>query len=139
MRNILRAVLVATLAVAAAGCTTTGGGISLSSLVTPIKNPVGGQQLAAVEATYGVALSGAINYRRLGICPPGTVETLANPCARRPVLLTMQAADLKAQSAIKSLRAYVAAHPTTVVPISVLGDAQKAVASFQAAVPAGAK
>ena len=61
-------------------------------------------RLYFMENTYGVALAQAVAYRNLGICPTGTVATLAKPCASRSIVLKLQAADKAAQSALSVAR-----------------------------------
>jgi len=118
-------------ALALAGCASDKsvlqGGTSLTATV---QNPVGRKELAVVENAYGLALVAAVNYRRLGICKTGTVESFGNPCARRDVVLQLQAADRKARSALIPARRFVRNNPT-LNAFSAIAAAQAAVADFQ--------
>lgn len=100
------------------------------SLTASVQNPVGRTQLAEVEAGYGVALSAAVTYRRLGICRRSQVATLAAPCAQRSVVVTLQQADRNARVAILRARRFVRDYPT-VSAVDVIAQARAVVDDFQ--------
>jgi hypothetical protein len=127
------------LALAVAGCSGDSvfrGGTSITASVT---TPVGKRELALVENTYAIAITTAIRYRDLGICKPGTVETLARPCARRDVLIVLQGYDRKAHAAIVTARNFIRDNPT-ISAVSAVNAARAAVSDFQTALSnSGAK
>lgn len=100
------------------------------SFTAPIQNPVGRQQLAAIESAYGVALVVAVNYRRLGLCPRGQTESVTNVCARRGVVLALQDADRKVRPARTAARNFVRDNPT-ISGASALDAFRAAVTDFQ--------
>lgn len=101
-----------------------------SSLTASIQNPVGLNELAAVEAAYQAALVAAVNYRRF--CYSDKIENLPSVCAkRREMVLTMQAAQKRVKPALVALR-YFVRNNDTVNAISALNYARQAVMDFQA-------
>lgn len=116
----MRKLLIALVALALAGCAT-------------IQNPLNITRLAQVESTYGIALSAANAYRTLyqvNRCKKGQLEAYNNVCARRSVVLQLQAADRKAKIALDAARAFVVNNPT-VDAGSLIAAAQLAVDAFQ--------
>ena len=103
---------------------------SLAACAT-ISNPVGTTQLAQIESAYGVALSVAVAYRNLPLCRTGTTPSVQNICAKRSVIVRLQAADRNAQGALVAARRFVRNNPT-ISAASAIGAAQAAVADFQA-------
>lgn len=57
----------ALVALSLGACTTTNIGSAVSAVTTGFQNPVGKQELATVEASYGAVLTAAVTYRRLCI------------------------------------------------------------------------
>ena len=86
--------------------------------------------MLGVESAYGIALSGERAYKSLPLCLTGATESVINPCARRSVIVRLQAADLKAISAIRSANTFIKKYPT-VDASNVIGAAQLAVGSLQ--------
>lgn len=128
MRRIL---VLVTLALALAGCADSrsvlvGG----SSITATVNNPVGRNELAALENAYGLVLSAAVAYRRLPLCRTGQVETFTNICARRAVVLQLQAYDRQARTALLTARRFVRNNPT-LSALSVLSAARSAIDDFR--------
>lgn len=90
----------------------------------------GRSRLAAIESSYGIALSVAVAYRNTRLCKKGEVATYINVCAYRAVILELQAADREAQRALVSARAFLRNNPT-VDAFQVLSIAQNSVIFFQ--------
>ena len=109
--------------------------LSLGACAT-IKNPITNSQLATIESSYGVVLSGAVAYRNRPRCTKTALESVSNICARRSIVLRMQAADRTAQVALGRARAFVTNNPTLDAS-SLLQAAQDAVSIF-AAIQTGA-
>lgn len=121
--------LVAAMALSLAGCATTGGALTLST-----SNPVKVNQLAAVEAGYGAALSVALKYKHLPLCKTGTNELSGALCARRSVIVKIQSANRVAHASVVTARNFVRQHPT-VDATAVISTAMDAVSQFRAAIP----
>ncbi len=109
--------------------------LSLGACAT-VKNPITSSQLATIESSYGVVLSGAVAYRNRPRCTKMALESVSNICARRSIVLRMQAADRTAQVALGRARAFVTNNPTLDAS-SLLQAAQDAVSIF-AAIQTGA-
>lgn len=125
---MIRALIVAAfLTLGLGGCQTTGTGVDFNQTYT---NPVGRNQLAAIESSYGLALTLAVNYRRLGLCPKASAGNLNGICARRDVVLKLQAADRKVRVAILAARKFVKNNPT-ISPASAIAAVQTAVNDFR--------
>ena len=90
----------------------------------------GRSRLAAIESSYGIALSVAVAYRRTRLCKKSEVATFTNICASRAVILELQAADREAQRALIAARIFVRNNPT-IDAFQVLGIAQNSVLFFQ--------
>lgn len=104
----------------------TGGG----SLLGTITNPLGINELAAVEGAYGVALTGAVSYRRYCYSAP-LAQLPKEVCGnRRAVVRKLQELDNKAYAAIVAARNFARDNPT-ISAFSVIGAARQAVADFQ--------
>lgn len=121
--------LAAVAALALAGCSGKSVLEGGTSVTAPIQNPVGKTELVAVESAYGVALAGAVNYRRY--CYSKPVQQLPSACKnRRTVVLKLQDADRKAHGAVVAARRFVRDNPT-ISAVSAIGAARAAVADFQ--------
>jgi len=84
-----------------------------ATLVTVgVANPITTQQIYNLEAAYGVALAGAVAYRERPRCTKTALESISNFCARRSIVVKLQAADRKAQFALNRLKIFVADNPT---------------------------
>jgi hypothetical protein len=94
-----------------------------------IQNPVSRNQLYGIEASYGLALSGAVAYRSLPLCQRDQSSTIYNVCAQRSVILQLQAADRKAQIAIDQANDFVKEYPT-LNAAEAIQIAAKAVTAF---------
>lgn len=102
--------------------------LSLGACATA-KNPIDNTQLATIESAYGVALSGAVAYRNRPRCTKTALESVSNLCARRSIVVRMQAADRSAQVALGRARIFVRDNPT-INAGSLIQAAQDAVAFF---------
>jgi hypothetical protein len=133
MKSLTRFCVIAALAATLAGCA--GAGVSVfqggTSITAPIQNPVGRDELATIWSAYGAAAAVAVNYRRLGICASGTVETLSRPCARRNVVAALREHSINARRALNIATRFVRDNPN-VSALIVLAEARRAVAEFQA-------
>jgi len=105
------------LTIALGGCSTVQG------LLNGEVNPIGTQSLAAVEASYGTALSVANGYKQA--CANGAIT---GSC--RTVVVTMQNADRYAYAQILVARNFVKNNPNIDATV-VISTAQAAVAAFQ--------
>ncbi len=94
-----------------------------------ITNPITANRLAAIESSYGIALSAAVAYRSQRLCKKDEIATIENICAYRSVILQLQAADLKAQAALRVARNYT--KDPTINAFDALNAAQTAVSVFQ--------
>lgn len=129
MRKLLAITLLALaplLGACAGGSVLQGG----TSLTERIDNPFGRKELLAVESAYRSALVLAVNYRRLGLCPPGVFESFERICARREVVLALQRADRHAKAALTRARSFVRNNPR-VNAFDVISEAQAAVSAFR--------
>lgn len=117
----MKRILALTLAVGLSGC---------AGLLKEVNNPIGRDQLYAVEAGYGLALSLAVGYRNLPLCAKNQAPTVYNICAKRSVIVQLQAADRKAQVALDRAKAFVDEYPT-INAVGVIQVAADAVAAFQ--------
>jgi len=126
-----RFIITMALAFAVAGCA--GGTTSVfqggSNPFVQVANPIKTADAAAVEAAYGTVLAAAVNYKRLPLCQKGKTE-LDGLCARRDVVLQLQAADRKAYAAIVALRNFRKNYPD-ISAVSALEAARNAVRDFQ--------
>ena len=95
-----------------------------------IKNPITADRLAAIESSYGIALSAAVAYRNTRLCKKNEQATLSNVCAYRSVILKLQAADRVAQRSLIDARKFIRENPT-LDAFSVINVAQQAVTTFQ--------
>lgn len=127
MRRLLGLLVTAFLITGCAGQSVLVGG---TSLTTPIQNPVGRQQLAQIEAAYGVVLTAAVTYRRLPLCKAGQPTSFTNVCSQRAIVLLLQSYDRKAQAALRVARNFVRNNPT-LNAFTVLDAAQTAVNDFR--------
>lgn len=129
MRN-LRIAIVLSLALFAAGCGSTSIFKGGSSLTATVENPAGKRELAVIYNTYLIAGKAYVRYRDLGICRTGQEATFFKPCAKRSVLLSLQAADRKAYAAMRAAGRFIRDNPT-LSAISVISAARVAVSDFQ--------
>lgn len=139
MRVLVLPVLLLTLALG--GCaaeqkSVLAGG---SSITATVANPVGPVDLYRAKNVYSATLKLAVSYREFCWSKP-YAALVADPITRpvcqdrRKVVRAMQAADTKANAAIKTAENFVRRNPT-LSAVSVVGAAWQAVTDFQAAVP----
>jgi hypothetical protein len=119
MRKLL---ILAAVGLSLGGCAT-GPKLNLNSSVSL-------NTIQSVEAAYGIALSGERAYKALPLCKTGTVATVTSPCAQRSVVVKLQAADLKAISAMEKANTFMKAYPT-VDATNVISAAATAVGDLQ--------
>lgn len=136
MRNLRIAAAIALVALSLGGCAGFGDKIKALSDISAlsVKNPVSAQNIASVESAYGIALAAAVaysdRYREGHRCTTTRLESASNLCARRSIVIKLQAADLKAQDAIAAAKAFIERNPT-VNAGSLIDAAQTAVAAFR--------
>lgn len=103
------------------------GGVSITAAV---QNPVGPNEMVAIESAYRAALVAAENYRRY--CYSAALASLPALCAkRRAVVTALQGANRKVRAAMVALRAFVR-NNDTVSAWSAIGAARQAILDFQA-------
>lgn len=95
------------------------------ALTTSYNNLLDKRSLANVESAYGITLTAAVTYRDL--CAKKIIARAT--CA--PVVAKLQAADRKAQVALKNLRSFVRNNPT-LDATSLLLSVKNAVDNFKA-------
>jgi hypothetical protein len=117
-----RLFLVAALGLTLGGCAALPS-VNLSSAVA--MNTVYG-----VENAYGVAIAAANTYKSLPLCQTGTVISFTNPCAKRSLIVRLQASAARARTAVNNMVAFQKAYPTVDVT-NVLSAAQAAVQHLQ--------
>ena len=100
------------------------------------RNPISTTTLYDIEGGYYTAQQVALIYMRLPLCPTGTSSTLAAPCGKRSIKLTIQATARKAQAAVITLRAFVKNNPT-LNSATQIAAALQALTDFQVAISQG--
>jgi hypothetical protein len=95
-----------------------------------LSNSVTLNTMLSVESAYGVALSGERAYKALPLCRTGVPVTVTNPCAKRSVIVNLQAADRKVISAIRQANTFIKTYPT-VDASNLISAASAAVSSLQ--------
>lgn len=114
--------MVGVMATALAGCWSTDVNTSVSR-----------NTLYAVTNSYGVLLSAAQSYKALPLCRTGTSPGITNICAKRSVIVRLQAADARVVKAISDADAFMTQYPT-IDATNVIAAAQSALTSFQSVV-----
>lgn len=94
-----------------------------------IKNPITNNTLGSMIDTLGIADSALIAYRGLPRCTTTHNFSLTNICHKRSVLITAQAYDRAANTAINKAVAFTKANPT-LDATSVISAAQSALDIF---------
>lgn len=129
------------LALAVSACTNGPNlGALLNIATSTVTNPVNAVDIYRVKNVYAASLELAKQYRTSCWSKP-YAAILADPVLgtvcknRRATVRAMQAAQLKAASAIDSAQTFVADNPT-LNAASVIAAAWSAVTAFQSAVPA---
>jgi hypothetical protein len=136
MRNLRIAAAAALIALSLGGCAGFSQKLAaITNIATlDIKNPVSQADIASVESAYGIALAAAVAYRERydagHRCTRTNLESPTNLCARRSVVVKLQAAELKAQDEIQRAKDFIARNPN-VNAGSLIDAAQTAVAAFR--------
>ena len=115
---------------ALAGCQTTLPTLNISNAVA--LNTVYG-----IENAYGIAVNAANAYKALPLCKTGTRPSAINICAKRSVIVNLQAAMRRARIAVNNLVAFQRAYPTLDIS-NFVAAAQTALADVQAVLASGA-
>jgi len=123
MRKLVAATAVVS-SLALAGCQTA----SLPSL--NLNTAVTLNTIYGIENAYGVAVNAANAYKALPLCRTGTVPGAANICAKRSVIVNLQAAMRKARLAVNNLVAFRKAYPSVDIT-DMLSAAQSALIGVQ--------
>lgn len=137
MRNLRIAAVAALFALSLGGCAGLGDKLGTMSTIATlsVKNPVSTTNIASVESAYGIALVAANAYAdryRDGFrCTTTSLESASNLCARRSIVLKLQAADRNAQVALNKAKAFIARNPTLNAG-ALIDAAQTAVSAFAA-------
>jgi hypothetical protein len=84
--------------------------------------------LQAAEGAYGTVLTAENVYKQLPLCHLD--NSVPPPCAKRSIIVRLQAADRQALSAVRSAIAFVNKYPT-VDPTNVIGAVNAALANIQ--------
>jgi len=113
-----------------AGCQTTLPTLNISNAVA--LNTVYG-----IENAYGIAVNAANAYKALPLCRTGTRPSATNICAKRSVIVNLQAAMRRARIAVNNLVAFQRAYPTLDIS-NFVAAAQTALADVQAVLASGA-
>jgi len=114
-----------------AGCQTTLPSFNLGTAVT--LNTVYG-----IENAYGVAVNAANAYKALPLCSTGSVPSANNVCAKRSVIVNLQAAMRRAQIAVNNAVMFQKTYPTVDVT-NVIGAARSALLDVQQILASGAQ
>jgi hypothetical protein len=131
MRKLMACAALA-LGLVLAGCQTAAlPSINLANAVT--LNTIYG-----IENAYGVAVSAANAYRALPLCRTGTVPSATNICARRSVIVRLQAAMARARLAVNRMVAFAKTYPGIDVT-NVVGAARAALIDVQDILAEGAQ
>ena len=109
--------------------------LSLSgcALFQSMSNPINTTTLYDLEAGYYTAQQIALAYKALPLCQTGTQPSVSNICAKRSVIVVIQANARKAQAALAALRDFVKNNPT-LNAASLISATQLAIAGFESAV-----
>ncbi len=91
-----------------------------------------------IYGIYGIAASAANAYKALPLCRTGTVPSAANICARRSVIVRLQAAMVRARLAVNRMVAFAKAYPSVDIT-NVAGAAQVALSDVQQILAEGAQ
>ncbi len=122
-------VILALTGMALAGCQTTLPSLNIS-------NSVALNTVYGVENAYGVALAAANAYKALPLCKTGTTPSPSNICAKRSVIVNLQAAILKAKIAVNNAVVFQRDYPTVDIT-NVISAAQTALLSVQQILASG--
>jgi uncharacterized lipoprotein YajG len=125
----LYAALVIVCGLALAGCQTTLPSLNISNAVA--LNTVYG-----IENAYGIAVNAANAYKALPLCKTGTRPSATNICAKRSVIVNLQAAMARARIAVNNLVAFQRAYPALDIT-NFVAAAQTALADVQAVLASG--
>ena len=115
-----------------AGCQTA----ALPSL--NLANAVTLNTIYGIENAYGVAVSAANAYKALPLCRTGTAPSSTNICARRSVIVRLQAAMARARLAVNRMVTFARTYPGIDVT-NVVGAARTALIDVQDILAEGAQ
>jgi hypothetical protein len=104
--------------------------LALTGCLATVQNPINYNDMAVVYSAYGTVLAVANAYRSLPLCRTGMPPTMTNICARRSVVVQLQAADRRAVLAINSAQAFINNNPTLGAG-TMIAAANSAVITFQ--------
>lgn len=102
----------------------------LTGCFATIQNPINNNDMAIVYSAYGTVLAVANAYKSLPLCHTGMPPTVTNICARRSVIVQIQAADRRAIYAINAAQQFINQNPT-LSAWTMVSAANSAVAAFQ--------
>ncbi len=105
MRKLMACAALA-LGLVLAGCQT----VALPSL--NLANAVTLNTIYGIENAYGVAVSASNAYKALPLCRTGTVPSATNICARRSVVVRLQAAMARARLAVNRMVTFAKTYPS---------------------------
>jgi hypothetical protein len=131
MRKLVAAIAVVS-GLALAGCQT----VSLPSL--NLNAAVSLNTIYGIENAYGIAVNAANAYKALPLCRTGSVPGAANVCAKRSVIVNLQAAMRKARLAVNNLVGFQKAYPSVDIT-NTLSAAQSALIGVQQVLASGAQ
>lgn len=131
MRKLVAAIAVVS-GLALAGCQT----VSLPSL--NLSAAVSLNTIYGIENAYGIAVNAANAYKALPLCRTSSVPDAANVCARRSVIVNLQAAMRKARLAVNNLVGFQKAYPSVDIT-NTLSAAQSALIGVQQVLASGAQ
>lgn len=111
------------LALSLAGCAGKMPSLNLS-------NSVSLNTTFGLTNAYAIAQQQALAYRSLPLCKTGTAPSPTNICAKRSIIVRLQAADFRATAALVAVDRFLKTYPTLDAS-NVIATAQTAVASYQ--------
>lgn len=115
---------------ALAGCQTVLPSLNLNNAVA--LNTVYG-----LENAYGIAVNAANAYKALPLCKTGTTPSATNICAKRSVIVNLQAAVSRARVAVNNVVNFQKTYPTVDIT-NVISAAQTALYDVQTVLASGA-
>ena len=95
-----------------------------------LSGPVTYNTIAGAQSAYGVALAAMNQYKRRPLCLTGTVSTPAKPCARRSLIVKMQAANGIAINSVRAAVNFVEENPK-IDATNIIGAALDAVRALR--------
>ncbi len=128
-----RFIAIVAFALTLSGCAGVGTSIfeGGTSVTATINNPVTLDQQAAIEASYNLLASAALNYSRLRRCKAGESAGVTNLCSSWSVVKQLMKADQVAYTSVSNLRKFMRENQT-VSAISAFNAAQAAFRDYKA-------